>query len=113
MDGKVLLRTALILNDTIIRCQEASAKNITNPFIFEGAGKNPLNLVWNMLVMLRSVTSFLDLNRIRTTNTSEYILRSQPTTVGNCLQALGLDRPYQIPCLQEPVWDRIDSAAGR
>ena len=29
-----------------------------------------------MLVMLRSVTSFLDLNRIRTTNTSEYILKS-------------------------------------
>jgi len=26
--------------------------------------------------MLRSVTSFLDLNRIRTTNTSEYILKS-------------------------------------
>lgn len=54
----------------------ASAKNITNPFIFYGAGKNPLKLVWNMLVMLRSVTGFLDLNRIRTTNTSEYILKS-------------------------------------
>ncbi len=54
----------------------ASAKHITNPFIFYGAGKNPLKLVWNMLVMLRSVTSFLDLNRIRTTNTSEYILKS-------------------------------------
>jgi hypothetical protein len=54
----------------------ASAKSITNPFIFYGAGKNPLKLVWNMLVMLRSVTGFLDLNRIRTTNTSEYILKS-------------------------------------
>ncbi len=53
-----------------------SARHITNPFVFYGAGKNPLKLVWNMLVMLRSVTSFLDLARIRTTNTSEYILRS-------------------------------------
>ena len=53
-----------------------SIKHITNPFIFYGAGKNPFKLVWNMVVMLRSVTSFLDLTRIRTTNTSEYILKS-------------------------------------
>jgi hypothetical protein len=53
-----------------------SARHITNPFVFYGAGKNPLKLVWNMLVMLRSVTGFLDLARIRTTNTSEYILKS-------------------------------------
>ena len=53
-----------------------SARHMTNPFIFYGAGKNPLKLVWNMLVMLKSVTSFLDLTRIRTTNTSEYILKS-------------------------------------
>lgn len=54
----------------------ASARHITNPFIFYGAGKNPLKMVWNMIVMLRSVISFLDLKRIRTTNTSEYILKS-------------------------------------
>jgi hypothetical protein len=53
-----------------------SVRHITNPFIFYGAGRNPLKLAWNMLVMLRSVTGFLDLTRIRTTNTSEYILRS-------------------------------------
>ena len=53
-----------------------TAKHITNPFIFYGAGKNPFRLGWNMFVMLRSVTSFLDLRRIRTTNTSEYILKS-------------------------------------
>jgi len=53
-----------------------SAKHITNPFVFYGAGRNPLKLVWNMIVMLRSVTNFLDLKRIRTTNTSEYILKS-------------------------------------
>ncbi len=53
-----------------------SARHITNPFLFYGAGKNPLELVWNMIVMLRSVTNFLDLNRVRTTMTSEYILKS-------------------------------------
>jgi hypothetical protein len=53
-----------------------SVRHITNPFIFYGAGRNPLKLAWNMLVMLRSVTGFLDLTRIRTTNTSEYILKS-------------------------------------
>ena len=53
-----------------------SARHITNSFLFYGAGKNPLKLVWNMIVMLRSVTNFLDLNRVRTTMTSEYILKS-------------------------------------
>src|SRR5512136_956440 len=53
-----------------------SAGHTTNYFLFYGAGKNPFKLVWNMLVMLRTVTSFLDLNRIRTTMTSEYILKS-------------------------------------
>lgn len=53
-----------------------SARHVTNPFLFYGAGRNPLKLIWNMIVMLRSVTSFLDLTRIRTTMTSEYILKS-------------------------------------
>ncbi len=53
-----------------------SARHATNPFLFYGAGKNPAKLAWNMLVMIRSVVSFLDLTRIRTTNTSEYIIRS-------------------------------------
>lgn len=53
-----------------------SARHVTNPFLFYGAGRNPLKLVWNMMVMLRSVMGFLDLRRIRTTTASEYILRS-------------------------------------
>lgn len=53
-----------------------SARHVTNPFLFYGAGKNPLKLVWNMIVMLRSVVHFLDLNHIRTTMTSEYIMKS-------------------------------------
>lgn len=52
-----------------------SVKHATNPFLFYGAGKNPLKLAWNMTVMLRSVTSFLDPTRIRTTYASEYILK--------------------------------------
>ncbi len=53
-----------------------SARHVTNYFLFYGAGSNPFKLVWNMIVMLRSVVSFLDLHRIRTTITSEYILKS-------------------------------------
>jgi hypothetical protein len=53
-----------------------SARHVTNYFLFYGAGKNPFKLVRNMVVMLRSVASFLDLHRIRTTMTSEYILKS-------------------------------------
>jgi len=53
-----------------------SARHTTDYFLFYSAGKNPFKLVWNMIVMLRSVISFLDLNRIRTTMTSEYILKS-------------------------------------
>ena len=53
-----------------------SVKHATTPFLFYGAGRNPLKLLWNVVVMLRSVTSFLDLTRIRTTYTSEYILKS-------------------------------------
>jgi len=53
-----------------------SARHITNPFLFYSAGRNPFKLVWNILRMLRSVTSFLDLHRIRTTTMSEYIVRS-------------------------------------
>ena len=53
-----------------------SARHVTNPFIFYGAGRNPFKLMWNMAVMLRSVTGFLDLRRIRTTMASEYILKS-------------------------------------
>ncbi len=53
-----------------------SARHITNPFLFYGAGKNPFKLVWNLIRMLRSVIYFLDLRRICTTTMSEYILKS-------------------------------------
>lgn len=64
------------LYDGIVEEAWPSARHVTNPFLFYGAGRNPFRLVWNMIVMLRSVMSFLDLRRIRTTMTSEYILKS-------------------------------------
>ena len=53
-----------------------SAKHVTNPFLFYGAGRNPLKLMWNMLRVVRTVTHVFELTRIRTTMTSEYILKS-------------------------------------
>lgn len=54
-----------------------SVKHYTNPFLFYGAGKwNICKLAANMYRMLRSVTSFLDLNKIRSSTMSEYILKS-------------------------------------
>jgi len=50
-----------------------SFEHVTNPFLFYGAG-NVFELVRNMASMLRSVTSFLTLWRIRTVMTSEYFL---------------------------------------
>lgn len=50
-----------------------SFEHVTNPFLFYGA-KNVFELVRNMAIMLRSVTSFLTLWRIRTVMTSEYFL---------------------------------------
>ncbi len=52
-----------------------SARHITNPFLFYGA-KNVFQLARNMYRMYRSVTSFLEIRRIRTSTMSEYILRS-------------------------------------
>ena len=53
-----------------------SVRHTTNYFLYYGAGKNPFKLAWNMILILRAVTSFLDLKRIRSTMTSEYILKS-------------------------------------
>jgi hypothetical protein len=53
-----------------------SKRHVTNPFLFYGAGKNPFRLAWNMIRMVRSVRSFLDIHLIRTTMMSEYIVQS-------------------------------------
>jgi len=52
-----------------------SFEHVTNLFLFYGA-RNLFELVKNMLIMLRSVVSFLTLWRIRTVMTSEYFVAS-------------------------------------
>lgn len=52
-----------------------SARHITNYFLFYGAS-NIFQLARNMYRMFRSVSSFLEFRRIRTSTMSEYILRS-------------------------------------
>jgi hypothetical protein len=54
-----------------------SIKHYTNPFLFYGAGKmNVFELAVNMYRMLRSVSAFLELSKIRSSTMSEYILKS-------------------------------------
>jgi hypothetical protein len=54
-----------------------TVKHYTNPFLFYGAGKwNVFRLAANMYRMLRSVTAFLNMPKIRSSTMSEYILRS-------------------------------------
>lgn len=54
-----------------------SGKHITDPFLFYGA-KGPVQLVRNLLRILRVVTRFLTLWRIRTVVMSEYLVKSLP-----------------------------------
>ena len=56
-----------------------SLRHVSNPFLFYGA-RNPFALVRNMWIMLRSVTSFLTLWRIRAVPMSEYFLKSDGQT---------------------------------
>jgi hypothetical protein len=53
-----------------------SKKHVTNPFLFYGA-KNPVQLVQNMFRILRAVTSFLSLKKIRTTMMGEYFIKTR------------------------------------
>ncbi|MFA5366893.1 MAG: hypothetical protein WC333_03350 [Dehalococcoidia bacterium] len=54
-----------------------TVKHYTNPFLFYGAGQwNIFKLSANMFRMLRSVSAFLEISKIRSSTMSEYILRS-------------------------------------
>jgi hypothetical protein len=53
-----------------------SAEHITNPMLFYGAGDSQEKLMENMGRMLESVTGFIDLDNIRNTTMSEYIMKS-------------------------------------
>jgi hypothetical protein len=48
---------------------------VTNPFLFYGA-RNVWQLARNMIRILRAVTSFLDLRRIRAVMMSEYFIKT-------------------------------------
>jgi len=52
-----------------------SFEHVSNPYLFYGA-RTPFELARNMGRMLASVTSFLDLFRIRTVTMSEYFVRT-------------------------------------
>jgi len=53
-----------------------SAKHITNPFLFYGAGANPLKLLWNMGRIVGAVTSFMKITEVQTVVMSEWFLRT-------------------------------------
>jgi len=53
-----------------------SKRHVSNPFLFYGA-KNVWQLMRNMTRILRAVTSFLDLRRIRSTIMSEYLIKTR------------------------------------
>ncbi len=53
-----------------------SKKHVSNPFLFYGAD-NLFQLARNMIRILRTVKSFLDLRRIRTTVMSEYFIKTK------------------------------------
>jgi len=52
-----------------------SARHVANPFLFYGA-HGPVELLANMARILRAVTAFLDLSRIRASTAGEYFLKT-------------------------------------
>ncbi len=59
----------------IVTEQWPSKRHVSNPFLFYGA-KNPFQLVKNMYIMFRTVTSILELKRIRTYMMGEYFIKT-------------------------------------
>lgn len=62
--------------DGIVTEMWPSIRHCENPFLFFGAGKNPLKLAVNMKKILGAVTHFHDLMRVRTAPVSEYFLKT-------------------------------------
>lgn len=52
------------------------AKHLRNPFLFYGAGSNPVRLVVNAIRILRAVTSFTAVHRVRVVPMAEVFLRT-------------------------------------
>jgi len=54
----------------------ATTADLTNPFRFYGAGRNPLRLVWNLIVVLIVVMRFTRIWRVRTIPMGEYFWKT-------------------------------------
>jgi len=53
-----------------------SARHIRNPFLFYGAGRNPLKVVWNMGRIVAAVAHFTSIRKVRSIMTGEYFLKT-------------------------------------
>lgn len=53
-----------------------SPGHVTNPFLFYGAGRNPLKLAWNMGRIVAAVMAFTSITRVRTLMMGEYFLET-------------------------------------
>ncbi|MGC4113653.1 MAG: hypothetical protein QM765_03110 [Myxococcales bacterium] len=62
--------------DGIVAEMWPSTRHCENPFLFFGAGWNPIKLAVNMTKILGAVTHFHDLSRVRTAPVSEYFLKT-------------------------------------
>ncbi|HEY3445942.1 MAG TPA: hypothetical protein VGK67_06225 [Myxococcales bacterium] len=62
--------------DGIVAEMWPSTRHCENPFLFFGAGLNPVKLAVNMAKILGAVTNFHDLMRVRTAPVSEYFLKT-------------------------------------
>ena len=65
--------------DGIVEESWPSAEHISNPYKFYLAS-NPFQLIWHMIKMLRLVTQFHQLHKIRTVTMSEYFLKTEDET---------------------------------
>lgn len=59
----------------VVECWPSN-RHVTDKFLFFGAGRNPLRLALNLARILRAVTRFHDLHRVRTTSAGEYFLKT-------------------------------------
>jgi len=62
--------------DGIVTEMWPSVRHCENPFLFFGAGANPVKLAVNLARILRAVTHFHDLLRVRTAPAGEYFLKT-------------------------------------
>ena len=62
--------------DGIVEECFADTADLTNPFRFYGAGRNPIRLLWNLIVVLIVVMRFTRIWRVRTIPMGEYFWKT-------------------------------------